>query len=454
MWAPWSPALRTRPMPSPAEAVPPLRRRAAARPADPRRLERIARTARRLISEPGEANSFAIAGELLAEIEALAPAQQLELFELLERQFGPDPQAVLEAAQRYAAEPSAAHLIALSARAEPPRQELLRRLSRVPGGIAAIVALRRALLAALKQRPGLAAVEADFQHLLSSWFNAGFLHMEQVDWGSSAALLERIIEHEAVHAIQGWGDLRRRLQPDRRCFAFFHPQLPGEPLIFVEVALLPEMPEAIAPLIDPAAAPRPPREFKVATFYSISNCEPGLKGVSLGNFLIKRVAEVLRHELPQIKTFCTLSPMPGFADWLKRSGGWTERAELAPRQRARLGEADARLRADFGAALEGLAGFDPHRAGEAQREAIERLATHYLARESVTPGGNAVAKFHLNNGARLERLNWAGDLGAKGLKQSLGLMVNYLYNLDEVEAQHERFVHGEVVTSRRVARRL
>jgi malonyl-CoA decarboxylase len=453
MWTLWSPSLRTRPMPSPAEGAPP-RRRSAPRPADPKRVERIARTGRKLISEPGEANSFAIAAELLAEIESLPPAQHVEWFELLDRQFGPDPQAVLDAAQRYAAEPSAAHLIALGARAEPPRQELLRRLSRVPGGIAAIVALRRSLLASLKQRPGLAAVEADFQHLLSSWFNAGFLHMEQVDWGSSAALLERIIEHEAVHAIQGWGDLRRRLQPDRRCFAFFHPQLPGEPLIFVEVALLPEMPEAVGPLIDPASEPRPPREFKVATFYSISNCEPGLKGVSLGNFLIKRVAEVLKQELPQLKTFCTLSPMPGFTDWLRKSGGWAERSELAPRQRTRLIEADALLRADFGAAFDRLAGFDPRQASEPQRDAIERLATHYLARESVTPGGNPVAKFHLNNGARLERLNWAGDLSAKGLKQSLGLMVNYLYNLDEVEAQHERFVHGEVVSSRRVARRL
>ncbi len=453
MWTLWSPSLRTRPMPSPAEGTPP-RRRGAQRAADPRRIERIARTGRKLISEPGEANSFVIAGELLADIESLPPAQHVELFELLDRQFGPDPQAVLDAAQRYAAEPSAAHLIALGARAEPPRQELLRRLSRVPGGIAAIVALRRSLLGALKQRPALAAVEADFQHLLSSWFNAGFLHMEQVDWGSSAALLERIIEHEAVHAIQGWGDLRRRLQPDRRCFAFFHPQLPGEPLIFVEVALLPEMPEAIAPLIDPASEPRSSREFKVATFYSISNCEPGLKGVSLGNFLIKRVAEVLKQELPQVRTYCTLSPMPGFTDWLRKSGGWAERAELAPRQRARLVEADALLRTDLGAGFEGLAGFDPRKASEAQRDAIERLATHYLARESVAPGGNPVAKFHLNNGARLERLNWAGDLSAKGLKQSLGLMVNYLYNLDEVEAQHERFVHGEVVSSRRVARRL
>ena len=429
-------------------------RRLPAPAVDPKRLDRILRGSRRLLSERGEANSFAIAAELLVDLQALAPAQQLEFFQLLSAQFGPDPKAVLDAAQRYAQAPGAAQLIELAATVEPPRQELLRRLSRAPGGTAAIVALRRALIGALKAQPELAAVEADFLHLLSSWFNAGFLKMERVDWGSSAALLERIIEHEAVHAIDGWRDLRRRLQPDRRCFAFFHPALPGEPLIFVEVALVPGMPDAIAPLIDPASEPRPQRDFKVATFYSISNCEPGLKGVSLGNFLIKRVAEQLKQELPQIKTFCTLSPMPGFTDWLKKSGGWAARGDLPERPRQRLVEADAVLRAELGEALEGLAGFDPQAAAEPLRDAIERLATHYLAHESVTPRGNAVAKFHLNNGARLERLNWAGDRSAKGLKQSLGLMVNYLYNLDDVEAQHERFVHGEVVSARRVARKL
>ncbi|MBA3596370.1 MAG: malonyl-CoA decarboxylase [Methylibium sp.] len=435
-------------------AAGPLSRRKPAPPADPKRLDRILNGSRRLLSERGEANSFAIAAELLVDLQALTPAQHPAFFELLSAEFGPDPQAVLDAAQRYAREPGAAQLIDLAAKVEPPRQELLRRLSRAPGGTAAIVALRRSLITALKAKPELAAVESDFQHLLSSWFNAGFLQMQRVDWGSSAALLERIIEHEAVHAIDGWRDLRRRLQPDRRCFAFFHPALPGEPLIFVEVALVPEMPEAIAPLIDPASEPGPLSEFKVATFYSISNCEPGLKGVSLGNFLIKRVAEQLKQELPQLKSFCTLSPMPGFADWLKKSDRWADRGDLPARQLQRLTDADAVLRAAFGAALEGLSALDPRTAAEPLRDAIERLAMHYLVHESVTPRANAVAKFHLNNGARLERLNWAGDLGAKGLKQSLGLMVNYLYNLDEVEAQHERFVHGEVVSSRRLARKL
>lgn len=458
--------------------------RAASNPvADARRLNRVAATCRRLLSERGEANSVAIATELREDLVALAPEQRLAFFELLESHFGPDPAAVLAAAQQYAQEPSAAHLIGLTTAAEPPRQELLRRLNRAPGGTAAIVQLRRALLDVLKSRPQLLAVEADFQHLLSSWFNAGFLQMEQVDWRSPAALLERIIEHEAVHAIDGWNDLRRRLQPDRRCFAFFHPQLQEqhpqataddrrhpprgqsqlgngpsltlEPLIFVEVALVPEMPDAIGPLIDPASTPLAPRSFKVATFYSISNCQPGLKGVSLGNFLIKRVAEHLKAEFPQLRTFCTLSPIPGFAEWLRGTSGWADRTELRPRLREKLVEADALLREGFGADFAGFgSGFDPDAATPAQREAIELLATHYLAHESVTPRGNAVAKFHLGNGARLERLNWAADKSRKGLKQSLGLMVNYLYDLGEVEERHERFMHGEVVSARRITQRL
>ncbi len=192
------------------------------------------------------------------------------------------PADVLVAAQRYAAEPTVQTLMHLTAVAEPPRQELLRRLNRAPGGTALIVQMRRQLLRMLPQHPHLAAVEADFFHLLSSWFNPGFLEMQKVDWNSPAQLLEQIIQHEAVHAIDGWDDLRRRLQPDRRCFAFFHPQLPAEPLIFVEIALVQEMPAAIAPLIEKSAQPAEAKRYKVATFYSISNCQPGLRGVSLG----------------------------------------------------------------------------------------------------------------------------------------------------------------------------
>ena len=424
--------------------------------AQARLLEQVLQGCRRLLSERGESNSVAIATEVLAQYAALSSDQRLEFFRRLDTSFGPDPERVLAAAQQYAQDPQARHLIHLTATAEPPRQELLRRLNRAPGGTAAIIGMRRPLLDTLKREPGLAAVEADFLHLLSSWFNPGFLQMEQVDWRSSAALLEKIIQHEAVHEIDGWADLRRRLQPDRRCFAFFHPQLPGEPLIFVEVALLAEMPDAIGPLIDLRSEPQAdPRQFKVAAFYSISNCQPGLKGVSLGNFLIKRVAEQLQREFPQLRTFCTLSPIPGFCSWLTRHAtALGEPDEHKGKSGARLRQALATLREAGGGELAGLASLDPQAAPEAVREALLLLAGHYLVHESVTPRGDPVAKFHLGNGARLERLNPAADRSRKGLKQSLGMMVNYLYDLRYVEDQHERFVHGEVVASRAMQRLL
>ena len=281
-----------------------------------RELDGLMKTCRHLLSARGEANSADLATQAIEHYRRLPDAAHLIFFQQLATGFNPDPTAVLAAAERYAETPTADHLVQLFFVTEPPRQELLRRLNRAPGGTVAIVQMRRALLRALAHHPELAAVEADMLHLLSSWFNPGFLEMQQVDWASPARLLEKIIHHEAVHAIDGWDDLRRRLQPDRRCFAFFHPQLPEEPLIFVEVALLEEVPPAIGPLIEKKSDTASSKRFKVAAFYSISNCQPGLRGVSLGNFLIKRVAERLKSEFPSIKTFCTLSPIPGFVRWL------------------------------------------------------------------------------------------------------------------------------------------
>ena len=401
---------------------------------------------RRLLSERGEANSVAIARDLVARFRALPEDAQASFFERLSRDFSPDPKAVLASARAYAETPNAATLQRLTQTAEPPRQELLRRINRSPGGTGSIVAMRRALLQRMPAQPELQAVEADFLHLLSSWFNPGFLKLERVDWNSPAQLLEQIIRHEAVHQIDGWDDLRRRLQPDRRCFAFFHPQLPAEPLIFVEVALLPAMPAAIAPLIDKTSAPLPASQFKVAAFYSISNCQPGLKGVSLGNFLIKRVAEELKRELPQLKTFCTLSPIPGFARWVKAGA----RCEGLPKARAqRLLQAHAAVLAACGGELDKLAQAATLRAlPEPAGQALLRLAAGYLGWHATAPDGDPVARFHLDNGARLERLNPLGDLSEKGRRQSWGMMVNYLYDLDRIEAHHEKFVHGEVAQSR------
>ena len=422
---------------------------AARRANQERAVRSLVADCKRLLSERGEANSVSIARGLVARYGSLADDQQTRFFERLSQEFGPDPQAVLQCAAAYAKDPNAQNLIQLTRIAEPPRQELLRRINRLPGGTSSIVAMRRALLGRMAHKPELQALESDLLHLLSSWFNPGFLQLQRVDWNSPAQLLEQIIRHEAVHEIDGWDDLRRRLQPDRRCFAFFHPQLPHEPLIFVEVALLPEMPSAIAPLIDKKATPLPPTQFKVAAFYSISNCQPGLKGVSLGNFLIKRVAEELKRELPQLKTFCTLSPMPGFARWL-RTGALCDGLPRARAERHAL--AHRQLLDACGGNLDHLATAAALREAPADTlDALQRLAAFYLGAHSTTDGGDPVARFHLDNGARLERLNTLGDLSAKGVKQSFGMMVNYLYDLDKVEAHHEKFVNDEVAHSRAIA---
>ena len=285
----------------------------------PRYLTKALAAANNLISERGEANGSSMAQALISQYQLLDEAQRQVFYTALAEKFSPDPIAVATAAQAYAKDPSAVNLIALTKAAESPRQELFRRMNRAPGGTKAALAMRRELLRLLDRRPDLAALDYDIRHLLSSWFNPGFLKMHQVDWRSPAYVLEKIIQHEAVHAIDGWDDLRRRLQPDRRCFAFFHPQLPDEPLIFVEVALLSEVPNAIGPLVDKKSLHDDNKKFKVAAFYSISNCEPGLRGVSLGNFLIKRVAEHLKTEFSSLNTFVTLSPIPGFIDWLTRA---------------------------------------------------------------------------------------------------------------------------------------
>ncbi len=422
---------------------------AARKVGDSRRLRGLIEDCHRLLSARGEANSVALAREVTGHFEALPEALRSSFFERLASDFSPDPKQVLASAQAYAREPSAAHLQRLTRLAEPARQELLRRINRAPGGTASIVGMRSSLLERLAKMPELACVEADFLHLLSSWFNPGFLELKRVDWNSPAQLLEQLIRHEAVHEIDGWDDLRRRLQPDRRCFAFFHPQLPREPLIFVEVALLPEMPGQIAPLIDKVSKPLPPSHFKVAAFYSISNCQPGLKGVSLGNFLIKRVAEELKREMPQLKTFCTLSPLPGFARWV-RAGSVCEGLHKARAQA--LADAHRALLAACGGDFDKITTAAALRTLNADAsQALLRLGTFYLACHSPARSGDPVARFHLDNGARLERLNALGDLSVKGTKQSFGLMVNYLYDLQKIEAHHEKFVQGEVAHSRAVS---
>ena len=405
----------------------------------------------RLLSEAGTANSASIAAELVAAYSKLPPESRVAFFQFLDTALAPDSERVLRAAKAYADNPDAEHVLELQRVVEPPRQELLRRINRAPGGTAAIVEMRRDLLQEMKDEPRLRAVDSDFTHLLGSWFNPGFLDLQQVDWGSPAALLEKIIRHEAVHAITDWTDLRRRLQPDRRCFAFFHPQLPGEPLIFVEVALVHAIPRFIEQLIRTPAAKESSVPPRVAAFYSISNCEPGLRGVSLGNFLIKRVAQELQAEMPMVKRFCTLSPMPGFRAWLTALDPDALPQTWPSKLRTRIASTLKAFRARYGSALDGIPTAVAARSMAGDDEArLAQCAAVFLSHASTAPHGDPVARFHLDNGARLERINVGADVSAKGLRESFGVMVNYLYDLAAVEANHERFVRGEVVSSRQV----
>lgn len=422
-----------------------------------RNLSKANNAIKRLISERGESNALSMADDMVNNYRKLSKDQYVSFFTFLFEKLNPQADAVLKAAQNFVADSSARNYIQLQKVSESPRQEFFRRLNRASHGTAAVVQMRRDLLQLLDKKPELAAVDFDMRHLLSSWFNPGFLKMHQVDWKSPAEVLEKLIQHEAVHAIDGWDDLRRRLQPDRRCFAFFHPQLPSEPLIFVEVALLPEIPTVITPLVDKKAETvDQASQYKVAVFYSISNCESGLRGVSMGNFLIKRVAEQLHAEFPGIKTFVTLSPIPGFMDWVAAGanlGDGVPADRLKPNLKVARDAALAVLGLESQSWVERLAaGWHPDLASEKEKVALLSLASLYLGLASTGRDGNPVAKFHLGNGAKLHLVNWAGDLSRKGLRQSAGLMVNYLYDLGSVEDNHERFANGEIVHSRAVGR--
>jgi malonyl-CoA decarboxylase len=420
-------------------------------------LERARQLATALLSERGEASGAAVARELHAVLGALGPDERLAFFRFVATGFLPEERGLRRAAEAYLAGPSAERAAQLANAAEPPRQELLRRMNLSPGGTAALVAMRKEILARLRQQPELKPLDADLAHLFASWFNRGFLELRRIDWETPASVLEKLIRYEAVHEVEGWDDLRRRLAPDRRCFGFFHPSLPGEPLIFVEVALVEGLAGAVQPLLAREEDAEKQREraarADTAIFYSISNCQDGLRGVSFGNFLIKQVVEELKAELPHLERFSTLSPVPGFRGWLEpRLTADAEAAiTLRPEESAALGEAaDTASGADPVAVLRSLLDKerwweDPERA-DALRAPLVRLAALYLT--GTTPGhgsGDPVARFHLGNGARLERINWLGNVAPRGISESYGIMVNYLYDPDAIEANHEAFVQKGVV---------
>nr|WP_246399770.1 malonyl-CoA decarboxylase [Amaricoccus macauensis] len=398
-----------------------------------------------LLSRRGEASGVALARALVAAFDAAAPEERLGFFALLADRFGPD-RAAVDAAIEAVRDDAPDAVERLHAASEPRRQELLRRLNLAPGGTAALVRMREELLRHLREHPELRRVDADFAHLFGSWFNRGFLVLRHIDWTTPANILEKIIRYEAVHAIQNWDDLRNRLEPtDRRCYGFFHPQLADEPLIFVEVALTEAIPDNVAGLLDLDRAPISPEKATTAAFYSISNTQKGLAGVSFGNFLIKQVVEDLKAELPNVKTFVTLSPVPRFAAWLKRE---------------REDDASALLDTDSRATLDLLDEpgwhLNPDKA-EAVRAVLLPLAAHYFLKAKDDAGRpiDPVARFHLGNGARLERLNFLGDVSPNGLRQAHGLMVNYLYDLGQIEKNHEALAEkGRIAASEAVRRAL
>lgn len=406
----------------------------------------VERLCRDLLSERGEAAGTALARELVEKYEAMPDGARLEFFELLLAQFSPNAEEVLRAADAYRGDPGADALLELIRVVEPPRQELMRRINMAPRGTAVVVEMRRTLLGHLASHPELRAVEEDVRHLLRSWFNRGFLVLERIEWGTPAAILEKIIAHEAVHEIKGWDDMRRRLAEDRRCFAFFHPALPDEPLIFVEVALLDGLAATVGPLLDRSAPTDDTGKANTAVFYSINNCQEGLRGISFGNFLLKQVIRELVEELPRLRRFGTLSPVPGFCEWIE----------------AHANDDREQLTEDELSAIEGLRQGSWHRTSEQAeplRKVLLGLCAHYLLEAKCESGEplDAVARFHLGNGASLERINWRADLSARGIGLSAGIMVNYVYRPHQIESNHESYVqHGKIASSsavRALARR-
>jgi malonyl-CoA decarboxylase len=405
----------------------------------------LAALAEALVSGRGEASGIALAQEILDGYQALDWAGRTSFFRALAERFGASRPALDEAARAFLADGDEASALRLHAASEPRRQELIRRLNRAPGGTAALVAMREDLLARLGDHPDFAQVDRDFEHLLTAWFNRGFLVLRRIDWSTPAVILEKIIRYEAVHEINGWEDLRRRIDPpDRRLYAFFHPALVDEPLIFVEVALTAGIPDAIAPILAEDRHPLDPARATTAVFYSISNCQKGLRGISFGNFLIKQVVEELVRSLPGLKTFVTLSPAPGLRRWIE-----ADRAREAP---VAVSEADRAVLAR----IDEPGWNQDTEAVAAARPVLLALAAHYLLRARTGQGypADPVARFHLGNGARLEQLDFLGNDSPRALSESYGLMVNYLYDPRQIERYHEAYANERQIAVAPAVRRL
>ncbi len=388
---------------------------------------------RQMMESDGEYSSLLLAERIFTAYEKLDGDGRRWFFSLLQDDYDIDLDQVKSALNEYEREPDADNLQRVGQAAEPRRQELLRRLNLAQGATRRLVKIREHLLAAMREQPELKRVDNDFLHLFSTWFNRGFLIMEPIDWTTSAHILEKIIAYEAVHEIEDWDELRSRLEPDDRlCFSFFHPRMGDEPLVFVEVALTDNMPRGIGEILQREGGEVAPDRASCAIFYSISNCHKGLAGVSFGNFLIKQVATSLKMQFPQLKTFATISPVPRLREWLEQQP-----------------DEDRGIR-------ELLESFDTD-ADEELRARLENTVARYFLTQKNADGEplDPVARFHLKNGAILERINILGNPSPKGMQRSLGTMVNYVYDLNRVEDNHEAFVTDhEVICSAAVRKAL
>ncbi len=412
-----------------------LARRRTSQPEPVKTTANLIALCRDLLEHRGEASGLALASEVVDGYQRLPESQRERFFASLATEFEVDSAAILQAADRYREDASLENLWAIHRAAEAPRQKLFRRINTAPDGTRTLVAMRGHLLEVLRSHPDLMGVDSDLKHLFISWFNKGFLELRRIDWSSPASVLEKIIHYEAVHEINGWEDLRSRLSDDRRCFAFFHPALDNDPLVFVEIALTDKIPGSLAPLLLQDRDKPLDKHLNTVVFYSISNCHPGLAGITFGNFLIKGVVEELKKEISTLKTFVTLSPVPGFRKWLLDSElEGLVADELIDRVREPVGRVvDAQL-----------------------YDALLKLCAHYLlkVKTGLLPR-DAVARFHLGNGAQLHGLHGAADLSTKGLEQSAGIMVNYLYDLPTIEENHEAyFDQGKIAVTRTVSRLL
>ena len=408
-----------------------------------RRDDDLIAECRTIVSTAGQASGLARARDVLDRYAAANDDRKLVFLTGLATGFGPDPETLDACIDGYLAGHSPAGMRDLHQMSEPGGVEVIRRLNRAPGATADLLSMRTDVLRLKRDNAELEALDRDFRHLFGSWFNLGFLDLRRIDWSVPAVILEKIITYEAVHEFQGWEDLRRRVAaPDRRLYAFFHPSMESEPLIFVQVALTRDIPRAIAPILAEDREPLPPHEANTAVFYSITNCQEGLRGIAFGSFLIKQVVEQLRFELEGLERFVTLSPMPGLRAWAMDAASRDDKL-LAPRHRATIEALDTDRP-------------DAEPMAEAQSSTLAEIAAIYLTRATRPEGGarDPVAHFHLGNGARLEAINPGADTGRRGWTRSWGVMVNYLYDFASIERNHEAYANEGTITHAPAIRRL